>query len=141
MTNKRFINLFGRVGILQKCRSEISEILHSSYEFNNFNFENVVHTEINENKMKNLSFFHSQKNITYLNVYPLYDIQSFHEFNQKLINLENGNDDFICNVLVHDYSIDDFIFNMFARKYMFHVCYCLHDDNTTKIKKIKKMIN
>ena len=95
MTNKRFINLFGRVNILRQCRDEITEIIQSSYEFRHFDVENVVHTEINENKMKNLSFFHSQKNITYLNIYPLYDIRSFYEFNRKLINLEHGNDDFI----------------------------------------------
>lgn len=140
MTNKRFINLFGRVNILRQCRDEITEIIPSSYEFRHFDVENFVHTEINENKMKNLSFFHSQKNITYLNIYPLYDIRSFYEFNRKLINLEHGNYDFICNVLVHDHSIDDFVFNMFAQKYTFDVCYCLHDDNMTKIKKIKKMI-
>ena len=140
MTNKRFINLFGRVNILRQCRDEITEIIPASYEFRHFDDDTIVHTEINENKMKNLSFFHSQKNITYLNIYPLYDIHAFHEFNRKLINLEHGNDDFICNVLVHDHSIDDFVFNMFARKYMFDVCYCLNDDNMTKIKKIKKMI-
>ena len=140
MTRIKFINLFGRPLIIRKCIDEIPLIIKNSHYFRDFNCDTIIKTEIHENNMKNLSFFHTTQDLTYLNIYPLHNLESFNLFNKNLEKLENGNVEFISNILVHENCIDDFVFKLFIKKQNFAGCYCINDDYQTKIRKIKKML-
>lgn len=137
MANYKIINLFGRRNVVYNCVNEIPKIISKSYIFKNFDIDNLIISNLNKKNFTSCDFINYQNKSYFINQCTFLDLEDFKNFTE---NIKKDNTTDVCNVLVHDEIIDNFIFGLFVKEHDFQLQYSINDDYQIKTQKIKKLL-